>query len=141
MSEGISLLPVTLYLGAHCDEPLGLLSIQSFNGFVQGRKGIFEKSSFSSAQVLSMSDKDILGLARVLQTAVPAILPRPRIEDVERSIRTVRAIGILVRIQRLDFQGFLRPVVDQHLGTRMSYAEETTAVLVVSGILGLCWDP
>lgn len=48
MSEGISLLSVTLYLGAHCDEPLGLLSIQSFKGFVQGWKGILEKSNFSS---------------------------------------------------------------------------------------------
>lgn len=57
ISEGISLLSVTLYLGAHCDVPLGLLSMQSFKGFVQGRKGIFEKSNFSSVYVVSMSEK------------------------------------------------------------------------------------
>lgn len=57
MSEGISLLSVTLYLGAHCEVPLGLLSMQSFKGFAQRRKGIFEKSSFSSENVISMSEK------------------------------------------------------------------------------------
>ena len=51
MSEGISSLSVTLYLGAHWEVPFGLLSMQSFKGFVQGRKGIFEKSSFSSEKI------------------------------------------------------------------------------------------
>lgn len=59
ISEGISLLSVTLYLGAHCDVPRGLLSMQSFKGFVQRRKGIFEKSNFSSVYVISMSKKRI----------------------------------------------------------------------------------
>lgn len=57
MSEGISLLSVTLYLGAHSEVPLGLLSMQSFRGFVQGRKGIFEKSSFSSEEIISMNER------------------------------------------------------------------------------------
>lgn len=77
LSEGISLLSVTLYLGAQSEVPLGLLSMQSFKGFVQGRKGIFEKSSFSSEKMISMNDR----YARNLLCSEKKWMSRPSARD------------------------------------------------------------
>lgn len=70
-----------------------------------------------------------------------SLFHQPGVKEVQGSVHTIRTNGILVNIQRFDVQGLSRPIIDQNLGGRMYNAEESSPVLVVSGIFGLCWDP